>query len=303
MITEQKNRTVEEVKKAYKHRYDNGIDAFFDMLLKEDWGFITDTPESFPDLDLAWESPLRITNAIIDIGVSSKHNMKSILSQLDELGCQALQIRAYCLVPDRTLDDFLSHTLYSRLKSIELLLQYTERINESSIEKLISTHKRIHGIIVHSSPFDKSYKLEEAWCMVTFSKQTIDSCESCGHISQQYFAINTPLFTEAQKFNTCLNRKISIDVDGNIKNCPSMEKSFGNIKDTSLVSALAKREFKELWEINKDQIEVCKDCEFRYICTDCRAYITDDKNKYSKPSKCSYDPYTATWADITQKSF
>jgi len=40
---------------------------------------------------------------------------------------------------------------------------------------------------------------------------------------------------------------------------------------------------------------VCKDCEFRYVCTDCRAYRADAEDLYSKRARCSYDPYTATW--------
>ena len=74
-----------------------------------------------------------------------------------------------------------------------------------------------------------------------------------------------------------------------------MTKSYGNIRDTTLREAIEKQGFKDVWYTHKDQIEVCKDCEFRHICTDCRAYIQDPNNIYSKPAKCSYDPYTATW--------
>lgn len=138
-------------------------------------------------------------------------------------------------------------------------------------------------------------KLSSGECSITFSREIIESCFSCGYISKEGFEVNIPLFTEAQKFNTCLNRKISIDENGDIKNCPVLQKSYGNIKTVSLQSAIAQKEFKELWEVNKDQIDVCKDCEFRYICTDCRAFISDDRNRFSKPSKCSYDPYSARW--------
>jgi len=54
---------------------------------------------------------------------------------------------------------------------------------------------------------------------------------------------------------------------------------------------------KKYWNITKDQIDICKDCEFRHICTDCRAYIEDPKNIYSKPLKCGYNPYTNDWSD------
>jgi hypothetical protein len=53
--------------------------------------------------------------------------------------------------------------------------------------------------------------------------------------------------------------------------------------------------FKDAWSINKDEILVCRDCEFRYICSDCRVFIEDPHNIYSKPAKCKYDPYSATW--------
>lgn len=41
----------------------------------------------------------------------------------------------------------------------------------------------------------------------------------------------------------------------------------------SLIKAIKAKGFKDLWAINKDKILVCQDCEFRYICTDCRAYL------------------------------
>jgi SPASM domain peptide maturase of grasp-with-spasm system len=130
---------------------------------------------------------------------------------------------------------------------------------------------------------------------VRYRREAIDSPRCCGRIHPGYFAIDLETFAEGQRHNTCLNRKISIDARGEIKNCPSMARSFGNLRDTSLHSALAQRDFAALWSINKDQIAICKDCEFRYVCTDCRAYLADERDLYSKPSKCTYDPYTAEW--------
>ncbi|MEM9686908.1 MAG: grasp-with-spasm system SPASM domain peptide maturase, partial [Bacteroidota bacterium] len=108
---------------------------------------------------------------------------------------------------------------------------------------------------------------------------------------------NMKLFTESQRHNSCLNRKISIDSNGNIKNCPSMPQSFGNIKNTTLKAALHHKDFKKYWNLTKDHIAVCKACEFRYICTDCRAYLEKPDDPYSKPLKCGYDPYTNVWQD------
>ncbi|MCG8412356.1 MAG: hypothetical protein MI739_13845, partial [Bacteroidales bacterium] len=66
------------------------------------------------------------------------------------------------------------------------------------------------------------------------------------------------------------------------------------IDNTSLLDVVNSKEFQFYWNISKDQIEVCKDCEFRYICSDCRAY-TKNSNVYSQPAKCTYNPYIAKW--------
>ncbi|MFS4432339.1 SPASM domain-containing protein [Chryseobacterium sp. S90] len=81
-----------------------------------------------------------------------------------------------------------------------------------------------------------------------------------------------------------------------------MSQSFGNITDSSLENALNHPELKKYWNLTKDSIEVCKNCEFRYICTDCRAYTeqTDINNEgldISKPLKCGYNPYTGEWEE------
>ena len=163
-------------------------------------------------------------------------------------------------------------------------------VNEVSICSLLKAHRRIVSLMIHSAPFEKQYYGENrAFGSIT---ETIDSSKHCGLVHKDYFDINIPLFTESQHHNTCLNRKISIDVDGNIKNCPSMAQSFGNIRDTTLQEALGHSDFKKYWNINKDKVHVCKDCEFRYICTDCRAYIEDPADIYNKPLKCGYNPYT-----------
>jgi SPASM domain peptide maturase of grasp-with-spasm system len=123
------------------------------------------------------------------------------------------------------------------------------------------------------------------------------SQKSCGVINESYFTVNYEHFIESQKFNTCLNRKISIDISGNIKNCPSMLHSFGNISNTKISSVLDNEEFLKYWKISKNEIDVCKICEFRHVCTDCRAFLQNKNDIYSKPLKCGYDPKRTEWSD------
>ncbi len=81
-----------------------------------------------------------------------------------------------------------------------------------------------------------------------------------------------------------------------------MVKEYGNSKNITLKEALNHKDFKKYWKLTKDEIEVCKDCEYRYICTDCRAYTERSHTSKegldtSKPLKCGYNPYTGEWED------
>jgi radical SAM protein with 4Fe4S-binding SPASM domain len=50
---------------------------------------------------------------------------------------------------------------------------------------------------------------------------------------------------------------------------------------------------RSLWSIALEDCRVCRDCEFRYSCFDCRflAYRTSGGDLYAKPPGCTYDPY------------
>lgn len=60
-----------------------------------------------------------------------------------------------------------------------------------------------------------------------------------------------------------------------------MSKAFGHITNTPLKDIVNDKAFKEQWSITKDQIDVCRDYEFGYICSDCRAYLKDKQNPKS----------------------
>ena len=294
ILSEHRGMTVEEIKAAYGNEYDTEIDGYFDFLLAHELGFFTAEPERFPPLDLEYHTPSRITNAIIDLDGASEHEFAAIFRQLDDLGCQAVELRAFAPLSLDELRDALAPTRGGRLRALDLVLAYTPEVDGPAFAELVAAERRLNSITVHSSPAARETTMGRS-VSVTYILQAIDSPACCGVVHPRYFATNVETFTEARRFNSCLHRKIAIDARGEIRNCPSLPKSYGNIRDTSLHSALAQRDFTALWAINKDQIEVCKDCEFRYICVDCRAYLTDANDLYSKPAKCGYDPYSAEW--------
>jgi SPASM domain peptide maturase of grasp-with-spasm system len=296
ILTAMSSLPIDEIKARFEHESDSVIDQYFSMLVEKNFGFWCDEPEYFRDLDLSWRKPGVVTNAIIDVDQKSRHDYKSLFYQLDALGCQAVQVRAYDPLSLESLAHIVAASEGLSLRHLDLVVKFHPELTEEQLKTLCLEHHVISRIVVHSCPFEKRAVVHPYAIILNFDKQSVTP-SSCGHVSPDYFSITLDHFTEAHHFNTCLNRKIGICADGEIKNCPSMKQSYGNAGDVALSAAAQRLSMAEATRITKDQVSVCKDCEFRYICTDCRAYVSSPDDPYSKPVKCSYDPYTATWND------
>jgi SPASM domain peptide maturase of grasp-with-spasm system len=293
------NLTISQIKKKFNGSYNEIIDEYFAFLYNEELIFYCSKKELqlFPKIELKWDSPYILTNTILDVNLELKnqYDFKSIADEIEILGSVALQLRVFNCNILSQIDEILAFFFDSRLRAIEIIIDSFNVHDIEILKNLCYKNPRITTIILTSSPFEEQHFFSGK--SIQFSVKPFNSVLNCGVINSELFSINIETFTEAQKHNTCLNRKISIDTEGYIRNCPSMKEHYGNIKDTTLQEALQHPDFKKYWFINKDQIAVCKDCEFRYICTDCRAYIENPEDMYSKPLKCGYNPYTCEWEE------
>jgi SPASM domain peptide maturase of grasp-with-spasm system len=298
ILTRYKKFTIPELKAAFENNYDAFIDEYLAFLQKEELGtwFTKEELKLFPPLQPMQDIPGAITNAIIDIDASSAHPYEKIFEELNQLGCRHIQLRAYGKIDIPALTRSLACTKQYFIKSLHCILQYHEDSSKAALLELFNAYPFI-GFDFHSVPESKKAALEKEYEQYPFTFHTtaISDHTHCGKISMAYFTPNVPHFLEAQQFNTCLNRKISVDCEGYIRNCPSMPQHYGHISSHSLAEAAALDAFQQLWQVKKDQVKVCSDCEFRYICTDCRAFVQDASDPFSKPAKCNYNPYTATW--------
>lgn len=285
--------SVKESKRIFK---DNSlIDVNYGFLIENELGFYCSLEETklFPKIDLTWEDPSIINNAIIDYDGSHQHDYKEIFHELEELGCKHIQLRFFSFIDPLLFNKILSFLEGKRIVSVEIIIPFCNGEFSDEIISISCKQNRIFNIVFHNSPHSKSLNFNGL--SLRFIEKHFDSSSHCGAISKNYFSVNIDAFTESVNFNSCLNKKISIDVMGNIKNCPSMNLSFGHLSANSLLEVAMRIEFKEIWDINKDQIKICSHCEFRYICSDCRAFIKSPDDIYSKPLKCSYNPYIAEW--------
>ncbi|MGE5341626.1 MAG: SPASM domain-containing protein [Candidatus Omnitrophota bacterium] len=127
---------------------------------------------------------------------------------------------------------------------------------------------------------------------ITFSESV---CHT-GNIIEEGISTDGKNFFFNKELNPCWGNKLAIDSDGEIKPCMWSDIKLGNINCISIPNLILSGKFDEFWEINKDKIEICKDCEYRYLCSDCRVgAVKDSGSLYSKSIGCSYSPDMGTW--------
>lgn len=298
-------KSLEEVFQMYGEDNKEIIQEYLEHLDEKEYGFYCEEDEFdlFPELNKDFLVPAYITNTVLELKKENIGWLKDLVPQIENLGCKDVAIVFY---EELFTTDFLhifDYFLDTRIKSFEITSRFHSVIDENFFKILNQKLNQLTKVVFFSSEEDRiEYWDNKVLFDRIFTTKPITSFKSCGVVNTKYFNTNLPKVLEAINHNSCLNMKMSVDVQGNIRNCPSMPEIYGNIKDTTLEEALNKPGFKKYWKITKDQIEICKDCEFRYICTDCRAYTerthtNKDGLDISKPLKCGYNPYTAEWEE------
>jgi SPASM domain peptide maturase of grasp-with-spasm system len=270
---------------------------YVEFLIQNDLGFFCSSVEevqAFAPMQLSWEYPSKITNAVIEL--SNDAHIPAVIKCIGGNYVPTLQLILH--IADMSINQLnsLIEAFYKLPnKSIQIVFENNQCIEVHDLKNFCTRYPKIELIIAFNSQIETTVKIND--CSIILTKQKDFSKSTCGTIHQEYFNTGLKHFTESLRHNSCLNGKVSIDCSGNIKNCPSMENSFCNIWNTNLLEAVESEGFKKYWNISKDTISVCKDCEFRHVCTDCRAYLEDPEDNFSKPLKCGYNPYTNVWED------
>lgn len=299
------NISINNIFEKYGKENEEIILEYINFLHKKDMGFYCDENDldRFPALNLKFLTSSFITNTVIECSHNNIFWLQKILKSLDSVQC-----RNVCLVFYEHLDynDYLKiSSLFNNsiVENVEIIVKYRKDHDTKVLEDISKSFIKLSKVVFFGSPKQRIIYQNNSMLMdVVFLKSSINNFSFCGGVKTENFNTNITKVLEAKNYNSCLHKKMSIDSDGNIRNCPSMPQSFGNIKDTTLEEALNHKDFKKYWNLTKDKIEVCKDCEFRYICTDCRAYTektyeNKERLDISKPLKCGYNPYTGEWEE------
>jgi len=247
--------------------------------------------DCFIDPDFSIKNEPGLSNAILDMDIKSDH-FEAFIQQLSDILCPFLQIRFYPDSEFSQLQTIANLIDKHQILSAQVLFPHKQNAGFlSDIVTILNEHSRIAELILYGVPHEIVQNNSIQQDGLKFTESEFKNESDCGKISSDYFIPSLGFYMESQHFNTCLNGKISLDRNGFVKNCPSMQFDYGHIRDTSIIDVVKNEDFKKWWTITKDQIEECKDCEYRHMCSDCRAYRKDPANIYSKPLKCNYSVY------------
>jgi SPASM domain peptide maturase of grasp-with-spasm system len=281
------------------------IQAFVEFIDAGEYAVFADEPKRLPEIPSSWDGPYLIENAILDIN-AEHHDYPKLIDELDALGCQHIQVRAYSnLFRASDLRELISLCRGTSIVTIGAVLQHETGLSDAEYVSLVSSHRTLCSLVLHGAPEDRRIAVSHgtrgdlgAAVEIVLTSKTMRSSVDCGAIPKEsLLAPSTGTFNELRLFNGCLNRKISVDESGQIRACPAMGQSFGHHRVTALGSVASRPNFQKNWGAKKDDIKICRDCQYRYACTDCRALLQDPADESSKPLKCGYDPYTDTWTD------
>ncbi|SEC64864.1 SPASM domain peptide maturase, grasp-with-spasm system [Tenacibaculum sp. MAR_2009_124] len=292
---------ITELKKEYSQEDIFEIDKTLEFLESKEYGFFCDIDDFslFPKLDTAYKSHCDVTNIILEKESFSLEKIQKTKDIINSTLCESIVILCYFKIDEDQLLKITSILNNTTLRSLELVIPYNKNIDSEALKRIRNQNTKLSSITFYNSPDEWNIDFNINLFSVSYRRKNIDDFSFCGSVNKKDFNVNKEKFLESLNYNSCLYKKLAIDRKGNIKNCPAFKNDFGNIKtiNTKKIkeTILSKNSFKSVGLINKDSIEVCKDCEFRHVCTDCRAYLSESSNIKSKPLKCGYNPYNNTW--------
>lgn len=124
-----------------------------------------------------------------------------------------------------------------------------------------------------------------------------------GLATQPNFVADKETVARNRLVHSCLAGKLAITDTGDVLPCIfSRDQILGNVTTTDLHEIAASPSLQSVWANTKDAVLVCQDCEYRYVCLDCRplssAVAGNGGDYLTAPyPRCTYNPYIGEWGN------
>lgn len=193
------------------------------------------------------------------------------------------------------------HDALTKVKgSHKKVLNGLELLKKHNIQYRIGTVRNANCNIGEKTP-DINYILSPKEPKITgrtdFSQYNFEMFEKKAITKKTFsYSINKNAVITALSGHRCFIKDLYIDTQLEVFPCVMERRiSHGNLKEKKLTEIINNK----IRFLSKDNIEECKDCEFRYACFDCRP-DSNGKKIFQKPWYCTYDPKAGKWHDVKE---
>ena len=247
---------------------------FIDFLVKEEYGFYISRNliTCFSEIRGVWLEPSSIHSVSIEL--ERIFTAAKVLNYIFADTC----CTTYTLIIDSIsvseFVEFQSHMSLSFSPTIDFIFLDGSDLSLVDIKDWISNTPYVNSVQVYSC---RSIGLDILNnCTITMSNMAYKKTNKV--VSKDNFFVNIKFFNEAKMFNPAFYKKVYIDRKLKVKRYVNDIKDFGSLFDVSFQDLIKNENFTELWYLNKDLIDQCRSCKFRYMCLDDNIPVLDNDN-------------------------
>lgn len=180
--------------------------------------------------------------------------------------------------------------IFGSRMNYRLLIETEEGVDFQILKKFIIDYE-IYKIVFYGKNIEANIF---PGIMIEKKEKSFNRCLEISKIEARFNDFNYSSYRFNMKYNPCWGGKIAVTKKGEIKPCIYSSIIIGNLFNNRMEEIFPT--ILKYWSITKNKIEKCRDCEFRFVCFDCREIaFRETKNLFGSNPYCRYDPYSGKW--------
>lgn len=244
-----------------------------------------------------------INSALINFLTGDIYNIENSIIQ-NFLNCKFIEIEDFVTWADKEgllieieESQWIPQINFEKMSfEIQIALEIENGIDLKKIEEIFYGINITRVICYGNNNQKKIKKIFPSSNIIMKSKKNSNYCMNSIKINGKFPKITLESYKFNMEYNSCWGMKIAITKKGEIRPCIYSNFSIGNIQELDIDEILKRISF--YWRLNKNKVKKCNQCEFRFLCFDCREIPKNINNDiFSANTFCKYNPLTGKWTE------
>jgi len=259
---------------------------YLELLIEKEFVFLS-SEDHFPKLSNKCinDDTSKIEFMTLTISDFIIEKIQMIAERIEYLGVKRLHLHFPFEVDLEKMSGLIQSFKQSCVINLSISIPYQKDFNPNIIQE-----QRLKSIYFYNSPYSDTieiYKINLYFLKCSehdllLPKANIDA-----------MAINHRAFLTGKNANLGLYKTIFVNAVGRIQLNSTDINEYGCILGSEIEKSLSL--LSEIWNIRRDKITPCRNCELKYACT--ANYIPEyDKGNSRYFVNCNYNPYSNEWA-------